>query len=128
MTIDSYNASQALDPDEWLELDESFRIELVRAYHDTQEEGLAEDARQLHAVIHVIVENQVALGEKPIPETIAKLTRQGLNRHEAVHAIGAVLTEDIFDVMKGNKQEFPLNRYRRRIEKLTAKRWKKGQL
>lgn len=48
-------------------------------------------------MVHVIVENQISLKVDSVLETIEKLTRQGLDRHEAIHAVGAVLSEDIFD-------------------------------
>ncbi len=67
------------------------------------------------------------MGVELIPETIAKLTRQGLDRHEAVHAIGAILSEDLFDMLKGNTKEFSSKKYRRKLEELTANRWRKGQ-
>jgi hypothetical protein len=75
----------------------------------------------------VIVENQLAMGVDLIPSTFAKLTRQGLSRHETIHAIGAIISEDIFNVMKGDTKEFSPKKYRRKLEKLTAKRWLKGQ-
>lgn len=67
------------------------------------------------------------MGVELIPETIAKLTRQGLNRYEAIHAIGAIISEDIFDLLKGNMEEFSQKNYRRKLDKITAKRWLKGQ-
>ena len=66
------------------------------------------------------------MGVKPVPSTISKLIRQGLSRHEAIHAIGAVLSEDLFEIMK-NGQEHNIKKYRRRLDKLTAKRWSKGK-
>ncbi|NMR27159.1 hypothetical protein HH219_16740 [Pseudoalteromonas sp. NEC-BIFX-2020_015] len=50
-----------------------------------------------------------------------------MNRHEAIHAIGALISEDIFDVLNGNAEEFSQKKYRRKLEKITAKRWLKGQ-
>ena len=42
---------------------------------------------KLHAVLHVVIENQIALGDE-IP---------GLDRHEAIHCIASVLAEFIHD-------------------------------
>jgi hypothetical protein len=125
--MERYEPSQTPDPEEWLTLDESVRIELVREFHLEAGEEMAEDAEHLHAVIHVIVENQIAMGVESVPSTIAKLTRQGLDRHEAIHAVGAVLSEDIFDILNGNEASRNPQRYRRRLEKLTAGRWRKGK-
>lgn len=76
-------------------------------------------------IVHVVVENQLASNVEPVPETIAKLTRQGLDRHEAIHAIGAALSEDVFDLLRDNSQEFSLQKYSRKLKKLSAKRWSK---
>ena len=122
-----YDPFKSIDPEEWLELDEAERIELVRGFHEILEDEMPDDALSIHSSVHVIVENQLAMGVECIPETIAKLTRQGLDRHEAIHAIGAIVSEDLFDMVKGNVQEFSPKKYRRKLEKITAKRWLKGQ-
>jgi hypothetical protein len=125
--MEKYDPFKSIDPEEWLELDEAERIELVRGFHEILEGEIPDDALSIHSSVHVIVENQLAMGVKFIPETIAKLTRQGLDRHEAIHAIGAIVSEDLFDMVKGNVQEFSPKKYRRKLEKITAKRWLKGQ-
>ncbi|GMQ83721.1 MAG: hypothetical protein BMS9Abin06_0460 [Gammaproteobacteria bacterium] len=125
--MERYNPSQAPDPDEWQALDEFDRIELIQAFHAEADEEIPEGPEKIHAVIHVVVENQLAMGVEPIPATIAKLTRQGLDRHEAIHAVGAVLSENIFELLQSNEASWDSKRYRKRLEKLTAKRWRKGQ-
>ncbi len=125
--MDTYNPNKPVDSENWLALDEAIRIELVHDFHSGLDLEMTEDALRIHSSIHVIVENQLAMGVDLIPETIAKLIRQGLNRHETIHAIGAIISEDIFDVMKGNIEGFSPKKYRRKLEKLTAKRWLKGQ-
>ncbi len=106
-------------------LDEGERIALVRAFHKNHDNEMPEDALSVHSAIHAIVENQLAMGVEQIPETIAKLIRQGLERHEAIHAIGAILSEDLFATLQGNAKEFSPKKYRRKLEKITAKRWSK---
>lgn len=125
--MERYEPARVPNPEEWLALDESLRIDLVREYHRGSGEDIPEGGEKIHAVIHVIVENQIALEVEPVPATITKLTRQGLDRHEAIHAVGAVLSEDIFECLHGNKEAFSPQRYRKRLEKLTAKRWRKGK-
>ena len=122
-----YDPSKQLNSDEWLDLEESERISLVRIFHEALDDDLLEDAIEMHTMFHVIVENQLAEKVELIPETIAKLTRQGLDRHEAIHAIAAIVSEDIFDLWKENKNEFSPKQYRRKLENITAKRWRKGQ-
>lgn len=112
--------------DEWLALDEDERLELVMDFHSEVEDRGA--SREVHASIHVIVENQIAMEVENVPRTLAKLIRQGLNRHEAIHAIGAIITQDTFSLLKGHVDAWDSKRYRRKLEKLTAKRWRKGQI
>ena len=81
----------------------------------------------MHSYMHVVVENQIATNVDLVSETVTKLVRQGLSRHEALHAISAIVVEDIFDMLKGTKSEFCPKKYRRKLEKITAKRWRKGQ-
>lgn len=127
MTTDTYNPMKAPNPEEWLALDEHQRIQLVKQYHKANCEDLAVEAEEAHAAIHVVVENQLAMAEEPVPATLARLTRQGLNRHDALHAIAAVLSEQVYELSQGEDSAQSLKRLRRRLEKLTAKRWRKGQ-
>jgi len=81
----------------------------------------------LHASFHVIVENQLAENITIVEQTVAKLMRQGLDRHEAIHAISAIISEDILKVAKGEGEILTIKKFRKRFEKITAKRWRKGQ-
>ncbi|HEV2983494.1 MAG TPA: hypothetical protein VGX46_03860, partial [Vicinamibacterales bacterium] len=83
---------------------------------------------QLHAVIHVIVENQLALGEEVVLDTLARLQSEGLSRHDAVHAIGSVLAGDVYELMQENADATgdTYRRYLERLQKLTAENWKAG--
>ena len=91
-----YDASKAPDPQEWLELDESERLDLVKRYHIRAKLPVGENER-LHAAAHVIVENQVALGDVTVvPATLARLMREGLDRHDAIDAIASVLVGIFF--------------------------------
>ena len=122
-----YHPSKNPDPAEWLNIDESERINLVRESHSAAQIEFEDEAESIHAVMHVIVENQLAMKVDSVTETVTKLTRQGLSRHESIHAVGAVLSEGIFNLLKGNTDEFDIKKYRKRLQKLTAKRWNKGQ-
>ncbi|WP_347332005.1 hypothetical protein [Marinimicrobium locisalis] len=123
----SYDPSVQPNKEEWLESTEQERIDLVKNFHELNDESLDEEALTVHSAVHVIVENQLAMGVELLPETVAKLTRQGLPRHEAIHAIGAILAEDIFAIVRGERSEVSPNQYRRKLENITAKRWRKGQ-
>jgi hypothetical protein len=126
----SYTPSIQPSAQEWLATEEIDRIRLVREYHESSDDevdDLDESGLEIHSAIHVLVENQIALGVEFLPETMAKLIRQGLDRHDALHAIGAIISQDIFEILKGNGKEFSPKRYRAKLEKITAKRWREGQ-
>ena len=70
-----YDASKSPDPVEWLELDESDRLDLVKRYHIRAKLPVGENER-VHAAVHVIVENQVAMGDATVaPATLARCER-----------------------------------------------------
>jgi hypothetical protein len=120
------------DPDtpptatDWLGTDEDERIELVLAYHRRRKIELPNS--QLHAVVHVVVENQLALGEHVVVNICARLQKEGLSRHEAVHAIGSVLAENLYELMQEEQDVDgePYRRYLERLQRLTAKNWRAG--
>jgi hypothetical protein len=93
-----YNARAAPDPRAWLERDEQERIDLVIKYHHRNRQPMGQDPLA-HSAVHVAVENQVAMGDVTVVSaTLARLMREGLDRHDAIHAIGNVLIGIIFDV------------------------------
>jgi hypothetical protein len=75
---------------------------------------------------HVVVENQVALGEATsVPETLDRLINEGLDRHDAVHAIGSVLMRIVFDAVHERGDGSDINaKYRQELATLTAANWR----
>lgn len=121
--MDSYDPDRAPASADWLATDEGERIELVSAYH--RGERIKVPNAQLHAVIHVIVENQLALGEEVVINAIARLQTEALSRHEALHAIGSVLAADLYELMREGADTGDIySRYLERLEKLTAAQWR----
>jgi len=121
-----YDASKAPDPQEWLELDESERIDAVIAYHKCAKKPVGQD-KTLHAIAHVIVETQVATGDATVVlATLDRLTREGLDRHDAIHAIGSVLMGIVLDVLKSPEgKHVDINaQYGRELAELTAANWR----
>ena len=55
----------------------------------------------LHAAIHAVVERQLAMALPQVVDALARLAREGLDRHDAIHAIGAVLAEHMRQLMAG---------------------------
>jgi hypothetical protein len=124
--MESYDPLVAPDPVRWLELDEQERLDLVIDHHRAA--GVELPNEKAHASFHVIVENQLALDEESVPATLNRLMRQGLDRHDAVHAIGAVMADHIRVIVSDEKSDpGDHRRYFKRLDKLTAKRWLKGK-
>jgi len=92
-----YDPLKAPDPQGWLSLDEQQRISLAQDYHRRARIRLPNET--VHAVVHAIVENQIALGdETPVRRTVQRLLSEGRDRHEAIHAVGMILMEHLNDV------------------------------
>ena len=134
MIRDNRNLSGSYDPDQsvpsadWLGTDEGERIERVAAYHRLKKTQLPN--AQLHAVIHVVVENQIALGETVVVETVARLQSEGLGRHDAIHAIGSVLATDLYELIKEGVEstDATYERYLQSLQQLTADGWRRGDV
>ncbi|MDR8393919.1 DUF1841 family protein [Aliifodinibius sp. S!AR15-10] len=111
------------DPDEWLAIYESERIDLVLDYHDQAGEEMPNV--YLHSTIHAVVENQIALGDGyPVKKTLNRLVQEGLDRHDAIHAIGSVLIKYLWEVGSGENtsEDFSQN-YFDEVDQLTAQQW-----
>jgi hypothetical protein len=77
----------------------------------------------LHVTIHQTIENQLAAKEPPVVhETLERLMRSGLSRHEAIHAIGSVLSVEIWEILK-EERSFNEERYERGLRQLDAREW-----
>ena len=109
----------------WLEIDEGERPLLVEEYHRDARIDLPKRSRRLHASMHVIVENQLALNDEPVVRALARLMKEGLSRHDAVHAIGSVVAEEIHDLLKQEDSPDTVRvRYYAAVERLTAATWR----
>jgi hypothetical protein len=120
-----YDPLAAPDREAWLALDEGERIDLVEQYHRRARIKLPN--LKLHAASHVIVENQIALGqETPAQRTAERLIKEGLDRHQAIHAIGAILMGHIFELMKAPSAGGDQNPgYYAALEALTVEGWRR---
>jgi hypothetical protein len=125
--MDRYDPLAPPDPQKWLAMGERKRIKLVQEYH--RRARIHCPNREIHAVMHVIVENQIAAGDAiPVRRTADRLITEGLDRHEAIHAIAQVLTDHVFDIFSqeeaGAERPAQLNEpYYAALEKLTAAGW-----
>ncbi len=120
--IRAYDPLNAPDPDDWQSMDEPERMMLVTEYH--RQAGVELPNEQVHAVVHVIVENQIALGdETSAPATLERMMREGLDRHEAIHAVASVLVDFMQALVLGDAAPGANERYNEELEKLTAAEW-----
>ncbi len=121
-----YDPLIAPDPQQWLAMDEDERIGLVMDFH--REARISLPNENVHAVLHVTVENQIAEGDAlPVRRTVNRLMAEGLDRHDAIHAIGMVLIGHLNDLMKqGRVEGDPTLPYFVELERLTAEEWRRS--
>jgi hypothetical protein len=126
--IKDYDALVAPDPGDWLATDEQRRIDVIERYH--RREGIEVERPTLHATSHAIVENQIAEGDQlPVRRILLRLMAEGLDRHEAIHAIGSVLAGYINELLRESDSQTrpsegdPNTAYFSELEALTAEGW-----
>jgi hypothetical protein len=62
-----------------------------------------------------------------VVKTLARLQREGLSRHDALHAIGSVLAENLYELMReGDSTDESYRKYLARLPDLTATNWRAG--
>jgi len=119
-----YNPDIAPDPSRWLDTDDDERALAIQQYHKRAKEPVGENAT-LHAAIHAAVENQIAEGHLVATATLSRLMAEGLDRHDAIHAIGAIVAAEMFDAIQHQVPHDP-EQYARNLQALTAARWRAG--
>ena len=120
-----YNPDAAPDAAAWLAADEGVRLAAVAAWHRTARVEIPN--AKLHAVMHTIVENQIAGSLDAVVRAMDRLAREGLSRHDALHAVGWVLAlhlHDMFAKPASEEPESANSRYIAAVERLTAKAWR----
>ncbi len=121
--MDTYAPEIAPPRSEWLALDEHERLLLVEQYHARARITLPNV--RLHAVMHTIIENQLA---ESVPEVVAvmeRLQREGLSRHDALHAIGSVLAPHLAELLQTSRPVGDAHApYFAALQELTAARWR----
>ena len=121
-----YDPLNAPDKEEWLALDEDEQIVLVRNYH--RRAGLISQEEATHAAFHVAVETQIAKGDElPVRRTVERLMTEGLDRHEAVHAVSTAIIEHMQNALKTGSPENAESdeAYYAIVERLTAEGWRR---
>ena len=99
-------------------------MQRVQKYHElSSKPGDEPPNLQRHVGMHVLVEQQVARDEPPeAAQALARLRRDGMNRHDAVHAIGFILTEHMKRAME-SRMPVDESAYGRELSQLTLKSW-----
>ncbi|MEO6280047.1 hypothetical protein [Roseateles sp.] len=88
-----YDADRPLEPAAWLALKPAEKLRLAVTFHASKR--LASGRYKSHAPMHVALEDRVARREAPVVHALARLQQQGMTRHDALHAVGDVLTEHL---------------------------------
>ena len=107
----------------WLALDGSDRIAQVKKYH--REQKIEVPSVTLHATLHVIVENLLAEGIPDAVETMRRLQSEGLNRHQALHAVATAVAHYMHDKVSALASHEIANTEEclRLIREMTIEKW-----
>ena len=124
MSSETDDPATAPNPSKWSALGEEERLQLVLRYH--RRAGIALPNEKLHAAIHVTIENQIVLGDElAVRRAVERLMTEGLDRHEALHAVGLVLSEHLAGIARGGADTFPVQAYNAEVEQVTAEGWRR---
>lgn len=118
-----YDPDVAPDPAQWLATPEADRLDAVRRHHKRAK--CSAGSPELHAAIHIAVETQLAEGHVAATAAMDRLIAEGLERHEALHAIGSIVAAEMFDVVKARRTH-DADAYARKLGTLTAASWRAG--
>ena len=119
--LTKYDPNHPPDPARWLAQKEMDLLDIVERYH--KRAGVMLLNPRQHAALHVMVENQVALGDRtPVRDAVDRLMEEGMSRHDALHAVGAVLAKHMHQATATN---VPVSReaYYADIRALTKEGW-----
>ena len=116
-----YDPQVAPDPAVWRATDEPARLRAIEDYHHRA--ALKMPNVRMHAVIHNVVENQLAEGLPEVLATFERLALAGLSRHDALHAVGSVVAGQIH-AMLSQQVPFDEGDYARRLQALDPAAWR----
>jgi len=130
--IRDYDPLVEPDPDDWLATDEQLRMDMIERYH--RRAGIKVGSAAAHAAMHAVVENQIAEGDRwPVSRTLLRLMAEGLDRHDAIHAIASVLAGHLNEHLREARSQAPqpehqsdrdfIGPYFSELEELTAEDW-----
>ena len=106
--------------------------EYADVWEEAQSMGTEEVTRDgvnpfVHVAIHQTVENQLAENDPAqTAETLEVLLRAGYDRHQAIHMIGRVVSEEIFEILK-ERRPFDEDAYVAALEDLARTERRRGR-
>lgn len=116
-----YNPLQDPDPQEWLSLDEQERIGLIKKFHKKAKIRMPNVTA--HSAMHAMIENHIARGDELPNRKLRQLMDEGLDRHDAIHAMAWILSLQIYRAMKSGGSSNWFKSYLASLEDLTAENW-----
>jgi hypothetical protein len=89
--------------------------------------GITPPSEEVHATVHVIIENQIALGDElRARRAVERLRGEGLDRRQDVHAVGSVFTDKLLKTLNDPEAHaLSLEDYNAAVERLTAESWRR---
>jgi len=93
---------------------------IVERYHKHTHVRLP--SPHMHAIMHAAIETQIAQGRAAAGRALERVMTEGLDRHDAVHALGSVLAKHMYAVMK-DRQPLDDKAYDADLDALSAERW-----
>lgn len=94
----TYDPAKSPDRRQWLAMEEPDRINLVRKFHEAG--GDAVENPTAHYGLNVTVETQIALDTPLVRQALGRLRKQGLSRHDGIHAIGNVIAKHMQNLIR----------------------------
>lgn len=135
MSSQQYDPSRGPDPS-WAQLPLDERIRQVEGFHRRHRppasfaagpSWLAEASDLDHALAHVWAEGMLLSSQPeydPLRSQVSRLIEEGLDRHEAVHAVALTWMESVQRTAMVRLKDNPVAEMCRDLEELTAERWR----
>ena len=104
-----------------VESEREVRVRVAREHALHPHPGMAGTRLRLHLSVHVVVETQLSGGKPPeVGATLQRLMEQGLERHQAIHAVGQVAAEEVVACLSRGER-YDEDRYVSRLRALSAR-------
>ncbi|NMC68592.1 MAG: DUF1841 family protein [Myxococcales bacterium] len=123
-----YDGETDPDPEAWRKAGDDDNRLAIERHHRRDRPHDPVPSLMAHSVMHLLVENEIAANNPPeTRRALERLRAGGLSRHDAIHAIAAVLAEEMFGMLQRGREP-DLARYGRALEALDAESWKAGRI